>query len=127
MKVSSQQITVRQLFNGRSPLATLKDATDLAFGPDVSPLRVAVTSRTRAGHQCEIEAVEPKIYGTDDTEANVFDYRQRRLARTNAFNAVMLIPTGVDCAIGGHARGAPPAAPLLLDVFDQLLLPPNLG
>ena len=32
MKVSSQQITVRQLFNGRSPIATLKDATDLAFG-----------------------------------------------------------------------------------------------
>src|SRR5438132_14253095 len=86
MKVSSQQITVRQLFNGRSPLATLKDATDLAFGSDVTPLRVAVTSKTRAGHQCEIEAVEPKICGSDDAEACIFDYRQRRLARTDAFN-----------------------------------------
>jgi hypothetical protein len=126
MKVSSQQITVRQLFNGRSPLATLKDATDLAFGPDVTPLRVAVTSKSRAGHLCEIEAVEPKIYGSDDTEANVFDYRQRRLARTNAFNAVMLIPTGVDCAIGGHAGDATPAARLLANVCDQLVLHPNV-
>src|SRR5215475_9766108 len=126
MKVSSQQITVSKLFNGRSPIATLKDATDVAFGSDVTPLRVAVTSKTRAGHLCEIEAVEPKIYGSDDTEANVFEYRQRRLARTNAFNAVMLIPTGVDCAIGGHAGDATPAARLLANVCDQLILHPNV-
>lgn len=126
MKVTSQQITVSKLFNGRSPIATLKDATDVAFGSDVTPLRVAVTSKSRAGHLCEIEAVEPKIYGSDDTEANVFDYRQRRLARTNAFNAVMLIPTGVDCAIGGHAGDATPAARLLANVCDQLVLHPNV-
>src|SRR3954452_21517518 len=116
MKVSSQQITVRQLFNGRSPLATLKDATDLAFGPDVTPLRVAVTSKTRAGHQCEIEAVEPRICGSADADARVFHYRHRRLASTNAFNAVMLIPAGVDCTIGAHAGDATPAARLLANV-----------
>ncbi len=87
---------------------------------------MAVTGKSRAGHQCEIEAVEPKIYGSDDTEANVFDYRQRRLARTNAFNAVMLIPTGVDCAIGGHAGDATPAARLLASVCDHLVLHPNV-
>ncbi len=126
MKVSSQQLTVRQLFNGRSPISTLKDAADAAFGADATPIRVAVTSKSRAGHTCEIEAVEPKVYGSDDTEANVFEYRQRRLARTNAFNAVMLIPTGVDCAIGGHAGDATPAARLLANVCDQLILHPNV-
>jgi uncharacterized protein DUF3326 len=126
MKVSSQQITVSKLFNGRSPIATLKEASDLAFGAEATPIRVAVTSKSRAGHLCEIEAVEPKVYGTDDTEANVFEYRQRRLARTNAFNAVMLIPTGVDCAIGGHAGDATPAARLLANVCDNLVLHPNV-
>jgi hypothetical protein len=126
MKVTSQQITVRQLFNGRTPLATLKDAAELAFGADVTPLRVAVTGKTRAGHLCEIEAVEPKLHGSDDSEACVFDFRPRRLARTNAFNAVMLIPTGVDCAIGGHAGDATPAARLLANVCDQLVLHPNV-
>ena len=126
MKVSSQQITVSKLFNGRSPIATLKDASDLAFGAEATPIRVAVTSKSRAGHLCEIEAVEPKVYGSDDTEANVFEYRQRRLARTNAFNAVMLIPTGVDCAIGGHAGDATPAARLLANVCDNLVLHPNV-
>jgi len=126
MKVSSQQITVSKLFNGRSPIATLKDASDLAFGAEATPIRVAVTSKSRAGHLWEIEAVEPKVYGTDDNEANVFEYRQRRLARTNAFNAVMLIPTGVDCAIGGHAGDATPAARLLANVCDNLVLHPNV-
>jgi hypothetical protein len=126
MKVSSQQITVSKLFNGRSPIATLKDAADATFGADATPIRVAVTSKSRAGHLCEIEAVEPKVYGSDDSEANVFEYRQRRLARTNAFNAVMLIPTGVDCAIGGHAGDATPAARLLANVCDNLVLHPNV-
>jgi hypothetical protein len=126
MKVTSQQLNVRQLLNGRSPIATLKDAADAAFGAEATPIRVAVTSKTRAGHSCEIEAVEPKVYGSDDTEANVFEYRQRRIARTDKFNAVMLIPTGVDCAIGGHAGDATPAARLLANVCDQLILHPNV-
>jgi hypothetical protein len=126
MKVSSQQITVRQLFNGPSPLANLREAAELAFGSEATPLRVAVTGKSRSGQQCEIEAVEPRIYGSDDSAASVFDYRQRRLARTNAFNAVMLIPTGVDCAIGGHAGDATPAARLLASVCDSLVLHPNV-
>ena len=126
MKVSSQQITVRQLFNGPSPLTNLREAADLAFGSDATPLRVAVTGKTRSGQQCEIEAVEPKIYGSDDSETSVFDFRHRRLARTNAFNAVMLIPTGVDCAIGGHAGDATPAARLLASMCDKLVLHPNV-
>ena len=38
----------------------------------------------------------------------------------------MLIPTGVDCAIGGHAGDATPAARLLASVCDQLVLHPNV-
>lgn len=126
MKVSSQQLTVRHLLNGLSPLANLRDAAELAFGSDATPLRVAVTGKARGGHLCEIEAVEPKIYGADDSEASIFDFRKRRLGRTNGFNAVMLIPTGVDCAIGGHAGDATPAARLLASVCDHLVLHPNV-
>jgi hypothetical protein len=126
MKVSSQQLTVRHLLSGQSPLANLRDAAELAFGPEVTPLRVAVTGKSRAGHLCEIEAVEPKLYSSTDEEASVFDFRHRRHARTNAFNAVMLIPTGVDCAIGGHAGDATPAARLLASVCDHLVLHPNV-
>jgi hypothetical protein len=73
-----------------------------------------------------VEAVYPQIVGPSGREASIFDFRPRRLGRNNAFNAVMLIPTGVDCAIGGHAGDATPAARLLASVCDQLVLHPNV-
>lgn len=41
-------------------------------------------------------------------------------------NVVMLIPTGIGCAIGGHAGDANPVARLLAGVCDNLLLHPNV-
>ena len=57
---------------------------------------------------------------------SIFAFRARRTERTAAFNAVMLIPTGIDCAIGGHAGDATPAARLLASVCDRLILHPNV-
>ena len=41
-------------------------------------------------------------------------------------NAVMIIPTGIGCEIGGHAGDATPAARLLGSVCDNLILHPNV-
>jgi hypothetical protein len=126
MKVASQQITVRNLFNGQSPLANLQRAVEDNLGSDSTPIRLSVTGKFRQEHHCDVEAVYPKIYGTSGAEASIFDYRQRTIGRTGAFNAVMLIPTGVDCVIGGHAGDATPAARLLANVSDHLIVHPNV-
>jgi hypothetical protein len=126
MKVASQQITLRNLTTGRSPLANLQKAVEESLGPDTTPVRLSVTGKFRGEHRCEVEAVFPKIYGTNGKEASIFDYRQRTIGRTNAFNTVMLIPTGVDCVIGGHAGDATPAARLLAQVSDNLIAHPNV-
>ena len=41
-------------------------------------------------------------------------------------NAVMIIPTGIGCEIGGHAGDATPAAKLLASCCDKLILHPNV-
>lgn len=41
-------------------------------------------------------------------------------------NVVFIIPTGIDCAIGGHAGDATPAAKLIASVCDKLILHPNV-
>jgi len=41
-------------------------------------------------------------------------------------NVVFIIPTGVGCAIGGHAGDATPAAKLIASVCDKLILHPNV-
>lgn len=42
------------------------------------------------------------------------------------FNTVMIIPTGIGCEIGGHAGDATPAAKLLGECCDKLILHPNV-
>ncbi len=41
-------------------------------------------------------------------------------------NVVFIIPTGVGCAIGGHAGDATPAAKLIAETCDRLILHPNV-
>ena len=41
-------------------------------------------------------------------------------------NAVMIIPTGIGCEIGGHAGDATPAARLLAECVDLLIVHPNV-
>ena len=41
-------------------------------------------------------------------------------------NIIMIIPTGIGCAIGGHAGDATPAAKLLGSVCDKIILHPNV-
>ena len=65
MKVASQQITLRNLINGRSPLANLQRAVEDALGPDTTPVRLSVTGKFRGEHRCEVEAVYPRIYGSE--------------------------------------------------------------
>jgi len=107
-------------------LANLQQAVEDALGPDTTPLRIAVTGKSRKEHRCEVEAIYPRIHAPSGAEVSIFDYRPRRMARNGAFNAVMLIPTGVDCAIGGHAGDATPAARLLASVCDHLIVHPNV-
>jgi len=41
-------------------------------------------------------------------------------------NAVMIVPTGIGCEIGGHAGDATPAARLLAKCVDRLIVHPNV-
>lgn len=43
-----------------------------------------------------------------------------------SFNVAFIIPTGIGCAIGGHAGDATPAAKLIAQTCDKILLNPNV-
>jgi len=94
--------------------------------PNSIPLRFAVISSNDKGYQCELETLQ-EVTDTDLLSIpSLFDYRQRQNQRTNAFNAIMLVPTGIDCVIGGHAGDATPMARLLAEVCDHLIIHPNV-
>jgi len=125
MKVFEQEVIVPGWLKNGSPLAGLQKAVAEACGKKAAPIRVAMVGKNRLGHVCEMEALGG-LASPKTLPSSVFDYRQRNGERTSSFNAVMLIPTGVDCAIGGHAGDATPAARLLASQCDHLVLHPNV-
>jgi hypothetical protein len=126
MKVFAQEVQVNHWNKTGSPLGNLQKAVTEACGRKSAPVRVALVSKNRLGHACEMEAIEGANVGSKLLGGSVFDFRRRTGERTSAFNAVMLIPTGVDCAIGGHAGDATPAARLMASQVDNLILHPNV-
>ena len=126
MKVFEQEVVVPGWLKNGSPLEGLRKAVTDACGKKAAPIRVAMVGKNRLGHVCEMEALGDAAGAKSPLPSSVFDYRQRKGERTSAFNAVMLIPTGVDCAIGGHAGDATPAARLLASQCDHLVLHPNV-
>lgn len=126
MKVVAQEVQVDTWNKIGTPLGNLQQAVNAACGRQSAPIRMAIVGRNQLGHTCEMEAVSGGATGSKLLSSNVFDFRRRTCERTHAFNAVMLIPTGVDCAIGGHAGDATPAARLLASQVDNLVLHPNV-
>jgi hypothetical protein len=126
MKVFAQEVQVNAWNKTGSPLGNLQKAVTEACGRKSAAVRVAMVSKNRLGHACEMEAIEGVTNGSKLMPGNIFDFRKRTCERTHAFNAVMLIPTGVDCAIGGHAGDATPAARLMASQVDNLIIHPNV-
>lgn len=62
----------------------------------------------------------------DDPGVNVTEFRQRGSRRDREFVAVLCIPTGIGCEIGGHAGDAGAVARLIGEVVDTLVLHPNV-
>jgi hypothetical protein len=126
MKVFEQEVIVPGWLKSGAPIDGLQKAVNEACGKKAAPIRVAMVGKNRLGHVCEMEAIAGGTAGKSPIPGSVFDYRQRKSERTSEFNAVMLIPTGVDCAIGGHAGDATPAARLIASQCDNLVLHPNV-
>lgn len=94
--------------------------------PGCIPLRLSLTERNEEGWNCEVEGIQGDAENQLPEIPSIFSFRRRRCERSQAFNAVFLVPTGIDCAIGGHAGDATPAARLLASVCDHVILHPNV-
>lgn len=111
--------------NSRGFIQSLGKMVEERCGENIFPLRFASIATNKQGFACETEVIR---YDNETTTkpSSIFNFRQRRQSRNNDMNVVMLIPTGIDCAIGGHAGDATPAAKTLGAVCDNLILHPNV-
>ena len=89
------------------------------------PIRFAVTASDTSSIQCEIGVIENSS-SVGLMPAPLFEYRQRKFERTDKFNAVLIVPTGVGAEIGGHAGDATAVSRMMAEIVDTLVLHPNI-
>ena len=126
MKLVEKEILVPAALGHRGLITHIDDAICANLGDAGIPVRFAITRLDDIHYKCELGMLE----GADpqDTKApdSLFRFIPRKLERTETFNAVFLVPTGIGSEIGGHAGDATPAARVLAEVCDTLILHPNV-
>jgi len=111
---------------GEPLIPHFRDWTDRAVGETDVPVRFAVTATDRNAYHCEVGILTGARAVLGKRPESIFAFRKRRFENRSAFNAVMIVPTGIGAEIGGHAGDACPAARLLASVCDTLITHPNV-
>ena len=107
-------------------LAQIREAARFLLPPNLVPLRFAITKSSGGGVSCAVSTLQGSAESGGSTENSIFEFAARKYERTNRFNVAFLIPTGIGAEIGGHAGDATPAARLIAETCDTLILHPNV-
>jgi hypothetical protein len=106
-------------------LAQLGEAVQAEFSGELLPVRFVITATTPERYRCEVGVIAGLLESRLRHTCSIFEFERRRRQNSEHFNAVLLVPTGIGCTIGGHAGDANPTTRLLATVCDTLITHPN--
>ncbi|MCH8343163.1 MAG: DUF3326 domain-containing protein [Planctomycetes bacterium] len=112
---------------GQGGLIDRFKAAATAQTPDgASPVRFALADSSEGNCRCELGVIASEDEERLPAMPELFELHKRVLQDQTTFNAVMIVPTGIGAALGGHAGDATPAAQLLAQACDRLITHPNV-
>ncbi len=95
--------------------------------PGEYPVRFVVSKTDAVAYHCEVGilAADPEA-SSPAPIPSIFEFRKQAPAGADQFNVALLVPTGVNASLGGHAGDAGPLARLVASVCDTLITHPNV-
>jgi hypothetical protein len=126
MHLTEQKIPIPVSPGHQNMLDHIQKAIGFRFSEGAIPVRFAITSMDETHYQCEFGVLDGFAVAAAEKPDSIFRFIQRKIERTDAFNAVFLVPTGIGAEIGGHAGDATPAARVLAAACDRLITHPNV-
>ena len=106
-------------------LNRLAAAVDKQLAHTQTAIRVVVTEMTRTAWNLEVGLLDGASKPGPST-TGVFQLRKRKVSNADAFNAVLLIPTGVGAELGGHSGDGGALAVAMASLCDNLITHPNV-
>jgi len=86
------------------------------------PIRFVVTEADNKNYHCELGILSE----TDKFNSSIFEFKKRPYENTEKFNVVLIIPTGINAELGGHAGDAGALSRLIASTCDTLITHPNV-
>lgn len=126
LKIYEEELELPVIEGHRGLLPYLSRMVKKHLTHGLLPVRFAITETTETHYKCELGVVSGLLDAQLEHSCSIFDYAPRVVENTSAFNAVLLVPTGIGSTIGGHAGDANPVARLLASVCDTLITHPNV-
>lgn len=96
------------------------------FSRNETPVRFAVIRSDQKEYKCELGVLRDARTASSGQRDSIFQFKQREYESSDAFNAVLLVPTGIGAEIGGHSGDAGPVARLVASACDNLITHPNV-
>ena len=110
----------------QNALAQIREAARFRLPANIVPLRFAITKSGGDRVSCAISYLDASSELSDAANISILEFVPRKYENTSQFNVAFLIPTGIGAEIGGHAGDATPAARLIAETCDTLILHPNV-
>ena len=126
MELIEKELLIPAAPGHRNLIAHIQNVIELNIENESIPVRFAITRLDDIHYQCELGMLEENDSSNADIPDSLFHFIPRKLEKTEKFNAVFIVPTGIGAEIGGHAGDATPTAQVLAEACDKLILHPNV-
>jgi Protein of unknown function (DUF3326) len=126
MRLYEEQIRIALPARSDRLLSHIAEHLGEKLPADGMPLRFAATRTCKDHIDCEVGVLEGLVHDHPARLRSIMDFRLRTHESCERFTTVLLVPTGIDADIGGHAGDAGPVARLLAAASDLLITHPNV-
>lgn len=126
MRIDERELLIPAPPAARCAIEHLRGILSEHLEPGAMPLRLAVTESDDSAWRCEIATLYPETDALPASIGSMLGFRRRPVEDVREFVTVLIVPTGIGAAIGGHSGDATPAARLLATLSDTLITHPNV-
>lgn len=126
MLLSEKELRISRSKNSTNLLEYVSGQVLERLGPNEIPVRFVITRTSDESYHCELGVLSNLDNYSVPPKKSIFEFEKRNFENVDQFNAVLLVPTGIDAEIGGHSGDAGPVARLLASACDNLITHPNV-
>ena len=125
MRIEERELTVPASPRQPDYLEAVRAALREQLDRSEIPVRLAVTASSRRASELEVGVLRHAL-PVIPPPRGLLDFRPRAGENAERFNVALVVPTGIDASVGGHAGDATPVARALAGLCGCLITHPNV-